>query len=710
MAEISSVQSIARKLASRLLRKAEPVISRVDGLVADVFEREPRLKRASDYVQDVVFENSGLVLPRIRTSVQGKPIATTRKDLFRQLRDLPFESNGWQDSKIYKNILNLGNPDVETVSRISKFFRDMEGNPALEVISHQLAQNEEVLPAIDKVLLRNLSAEETLDEVIFQSELVPWKKYSNMVERITKEYSVKLPDIMKRIDRIKTKLDDVNDEKIREFVNSSGIFKTDSEFNKNLSVSKNYFISKGGLEELEKNELLLDAYHSQNNFYANMDGEAHEFYKSLNQKVGSGKFSPKESQELDEIKEMIPEHKMLEYDSIRNTSSAKCFHEAVRLEPLKEFIGRYSKQEPQMVNYLYEKYFLTKIPKRLRESYRKMVAEFGTYVFTENSQAVLIDKRIYPEFEVWRKSSNGNVKYPAVFDLSHAKKDFIDVEKSASGFFNPRLSSINMPNDELYYDFQRTSQGTIRHEMTHVNDSVFKDIDDVIQNRMYTSELKAAGLSDADIDYAYTNKREFIAVASTGDCSKYSEEFKKVLMELGMPKWVFNFKPLEKLGKGEFNDIGILVEKLKCQFSIPARYDIGKTPNGIMIQGLKPKSLDEVAELLALHSDFNYRKIDFAGLTPEDALRKLGDIARSAKDDSKRTLLQIDNFSRFTAITEGHTSFIPKLKAFLTSCAEKYKCTVVADTEDISKITPEVMAVQRFPIKLDESGNTINNS
>lgn len=725
MAEISSVQSIAKKLAIRLLRKAEPVISRVGELADDVFEREPRLRRASDYVQDVVFEKTGRVFPKIRATAQGKPIATTRKDLFRQLRDLPFDETKFQKKPtldfLHRNILNLGNYDVKTISEISKLLKDLEKDPALEIILKRLPWDENVLSTMNKLLSRNFS----LDEMKTILSTAEWHRFNNIgivlninpklssseiAKSVTKDYSIKLPDIMRRTDRVKAKLNDVDDEKISEFVNSSGIFQADSEFNKNLSASKNYFISKGGLDELEKTEMLLDAYHSQNNFYSNVNGEAHEFYKVLEQKADAGEGLPKEVKELAEIAEFSPEDKMLEYDSLDFASPAKCFNEAVRLEPLKEFIGRYSKEEPQMAKYLYEKYFLTKIPQRLRESYRKMVEEFGTYVFTENSQTVLVDKRIYPEFDAWQKSSNGNAKYPAVFDLSHAKKEFIRPVKKANGFFYPQLSSINIPNDELYYDFLRTSRGTLRHEMTHLNDTVFKDINDIIQNRMYASELKAVGLSDEAINYAYTNKSELVAVASTGDCSKYSEEFKNVLVELGMPKWVFNFKPLEELGKEESNDMGILVEKLKGRFSIPARYNTsGNIPNGIMIQGLKPKSLDEVAELLALHSDFNYRKIDFAELTPEDALRKLGDIAKSAKDDNKRTILQIDNFSRFTAITEGDSSFIPKLKAFLTSCAEKYKCTVVADTEDISKITPEVMAVQRFPIKLDASGNQINN-
>ena len=43
--------------------------------------------------------------------------------------------------------------------------------------------------------------------------------------------------------------------------------------------------------------------------------------------------------------------------------------------------------------------------------------------------------------------------------------------------------------------------------------------------------------------YAYQNTEEFIAVASEGDMSQYSPEFKQLLVDFGMPSWVFNMKP-----------------------------------------------------------------------------------------------------------------------------------------------------------------------
>ena len=58
----------------------------------------------------------------------------------------------------------------------------------------------------------------------------------------------------------------------------------------------------------------------------------------------------------------------------------------------------------------------------------------------------------------------------------------------------------------------------------------------------YYEELENAGLPYSIICYAHNNPQEYIAVASEGDMSKYSDEFKKVLVKLGMPEWEFNLE------------------------------------------------------------------------------------------------------------------------------------------------------------------------
>ena len=54
------------------------------------------------------------------------------------------------------------------------------------------------------------------------------------------------------------------------------------------------------------------------------------------------------------------------------------------------------------------------------------------------------------------------------------------------------------------------------------------------------NEFLKAGINPKHIEYAYTNKSEFLAVAAEGDLSQYSPEFKEVLIKIGMPEYVFN--------------------------------------------------------------------------------------------------------------------------------------------------------------------------
>lgn len=67
-------------------------------------------------------------------------------------------------------------------------------------------------------------------------------------------------------------------------------------------------------------------------------------------------------------------------------------------------------------------------------------------------------------------------------------------------------------------------------------------VNKILKERIYENEFKKAGISDELIDKAHKNPIEFISIASRGDFSKYSPEFKQVLIDFGMPEWVFNIK------------------------------------------------------------------------------------------------------------------------------------------------------------------------
>ena len=96
--------------------------------------------------------------------------------------------------------------------------------------------------------------------------------------------------------------------------------------------------------------------------------------------------------------------------------------------------------------------------------------------------------------------------------------------------------------------FLHSTEHAIRHEIMHFNDR-YSDhkideedadlIDSIMpvhyidgepvldyENCLYKEELLNAGIGVKHIKYAYTNRKEFLAVAAEGDFSKYSPEFK----------------------------------------------------------------------------------------------------------------------------------------------------------------------------------------
>ena len=178
------------------------------------------------------------------------------------------------------------------------------------------------------------------------------------------------------------------------------------------------------------------------------------------------------------------------------------------------------------------------------------------------------------ELNKWKVASKGMAKIPSVIDFNKAKTEWWDAttaygKNSASA--SADNSSINF-SDELY-----ALGSTVRHEITHMNSkrlavnpefSNFVQYKEIIvngepvevldiENSKYAKELLKAGLNEREIEYAYNNQEEFIAVASQGNLSAYSPEFRKVLVDLGMPEWIFNLdgnvaaKPRYTIGEGQ---------------------------------------------------------------------------------------------------------------------------------------------------------------
>lgn len=728
MPRILDTQSILKIFQNRFATRVSPAISHTR-LKADTFDKQLSPEGITDYLSDVVFVKSGHIFSTIKAEFQGKSIATTKKELFEQLSSFDYNSetfNYHPSAKeiikgLKKNIANLGKKDILTIARLSKFFKqaDEHTNSDFEFLKIRITHNKNILSTIDKLLIKysNMNIDDVIkianrvhDNNLEYFEILLNNNPNKVDTYSMLSYIEKLPlgseDIERNIvinKRIREKLENVEDGKIKEFINLK--LRSGLSLNKQLKLPDNCYMPAGGFEDLDKCEALLDAYHCENSIYSMINGDTNEYYKFLKTEA-----NPELAGTIRSEIQLNPYHLMKSHRQGFPISEPVVFYEAVRLEPLKQFIGMYSKTEPEMANYLYDKYFLTKMADcELKCKCTEINKEFGTKVFVDIYTDASMLNKIYAELTNWRIASEGKARIPYVFDMSRIKQKFVDKEDIVTTAFCRRKdNSINMPAKRLDDEDAILS---IRHEMTHLNDSKFCgegiingiNIDEIIKEQKYKSELEAGGISGHSLKYAYKDKDEFIAVASTGDYREYSDDFKQILIKLGMPEWAFKLKqetPPMKLAK-----------KLEDSFITQAK--IGKDggydsifPNGIMIAG-NNIILDDIAQWLAKESCCKLEKVDFTNMSQEEAINALLNISNKAKENNWRTLIEIINFERFTIPTLENRRIIGALKAFLSGCAKDKKCTIIAQTDDISKIDDIVMADHRFQVKIDSKGNSI---
>lgn len=258
----------------------------------------------------------------------------------------------------------------------------------------------------------------------------------------------------------------------------------------------------------------------------------------------------------------------------------KDFQNDTKYKMMENFINK--NPDSDISNYLYENYYLKdiasqKIDSSLLEKRNKLInackkinQRFNVKIIMSSdiSNGYKTMSYVYKELTNWIKASEGKAKLPPIIDFSTAKSNWYDTTsaygKSASGGYSHSAynGTLAFPNFKL-----KTVSYAMRHELTHTNDlkrgtKISKDYNlneimpkteeelpngNIIKSGdakkgKYYQEFVNAGIPDKHISYAYNNTLEFIAVASEGDMSKYSPEFKQVLIDFGMPEWMFNLE------------------------------------------------------------------------------------------------------------------------------------------------------------------------
>ena len=291
------------------------------------------------------------------------------------------------------------------------------------------------------------------------------------------------------------------------------------------------------------------------------------------------------------------------------------FINEAKIDRLRAFVQQ--NPESRLSNYFYNEYYLNQshIPPDLKAKCEKINEKYGTKVFLSSDSEIEALEYLDAELAEWKKISGGEANFPAVFDFSKAKRNYIDDtsahgQSRAIGYQNDYERTIAL--DGLNYDNMAYA---IRHELTHANDlkkgvniDPKYNLDEIMphdangkpiyEKCLFKDEFRNAGIPEMHIPYAYNNTKEFIAVAAEGDMSKYSPGFKQMLLDFGMPEWQLKMKDFSYWDKHKIHDFNTICHQNGDSYQITPE---GKKILNEHVKGIRNQALaveDEIVKFM----------------------------------------------------------------------------------------------------------------
>lgn len=330
-----------------------------------------------------------------------------------------------------------------------------------------------------------------------------------------------------------------------------------------------------------------------------------------------------------------------------------------KLEGIREFLKNYP--DSQMSDHFYGMYLES--TKGAPEVYNKLTEftkRYGSKVFLpstfDGKQFTQSMDFLAKELDQWRIASHGEAKFPPVIDFSSAKAAWYD---SGSAYGKSAANAYSEAGNTGAVSFSsmdtRSIAQSLRHEMTHSNDlkhgniPAKYDFDQIRGSKQFADEFRRAGIPEDRLDYAYTNPQEFIARASEGDMSQYSPEFKQVLVDFGMPEWMFNMKgeaPVQTVSRLRGSSTGNVAQRSSVDSTTPAKTQ-AKTTQNLSDDGIAADSAydsapasylsaDDSARLQKFGKNHNYPQETMS--TIEEALNSISEQMKNGAVPSKEML------------------------------------------------------------------------
>lgn len=307
---------------------------------------------------------------------------------------------------------------------------------------------------------------------------------------------------------------------------------------------------------------VIDVYNTVNRNYSNIgEGAEHqEFIKFME------KLEPNRAEVIK--KDASLKTKLLEKRADGNWTED--FKNHVKYSKLINFVKVTS--DKKLADYLYSNYYLKTagIPNSIKNRYLQINQKYNVKIFSSPLSNLDLKKTadaVEKELEEWSSASGSEAKLPPVIDFLGTKTIYYDV--GAGGYAGEITHALGINGMNAIVDVNNF----LRHEITHINDKkITGDINtdyslpsEIAPKRMFTNpktgkqdstldfanckyrdEFLKAGVEPSHVRYAYTNSKEFIAVASEGDMGRYSPEFRELLIKMGMPEWQFKMRNFDK--------------------------------------------------------------------------------------------------------------------------------------------------------------------
>ena len=363
---------------------------------------------------------------------------------------------------------------------------------------------------------------------------------------------IQIPEVRNILSDIKYTIENVKDKKLSSYLENSFKKITDGDLNQN---------EIGAI--LIKTREVIDVYNTVNRNYSNIGAgaEHQEFIKFIKN------YYPELTKDIKNDAEL--ETKILKNKN--NGNFVEDFKNHLQFSKLMGFVKIYPNDE--LSDYFYNNYYLkqSNIPNSIKKQYMEINKKYNVKVFSSPLSSLDLKQTasaIEQELAEWHRASNGEAKYPPVIDTFGTKKIYYEIGAGAYAGEITHTLGINGMNAVVGV------KNFLRHEITHINDkkitgdlnkdySLPSDIapyhsvnnpetgEQKMQldfaNCKYRDEFLKAGVEPSHVIYAYSNSKEFIAVAAEGDMSKYSPEFKELLIKMGMPEWQFNMKHFDPM-------------------------------------------------------------------------------------------------------------------------------------------------------------------